>query len=43
MTIKKLYQNIKEELDAISYLREKILYPESPMEINEKRKTEEHK
>ena len=41
MRIRKLYENIKEELDEINYLREKIIYPESPVEKNDDSKRRE--
>lgn len=43
MNIRKLFMEIKEELDTISYFREKIIYPESPLDKidNLKREKEE--
>ena len=41
MRIRKLYENIKEELDEINYLREKIVYPERPVEKSDDSKRRE--
>lgn len=44
MNIRKLFREIKEELDEVNSLRERILYPESPLDkYNNLKQEKEHR